>query len=66
MICIKVYFTNDLTLFHVVLNGFVQPTMTNGDSGSGFHEYQIQFVKNLIDDSLDEFRYVGVCLGLNI
>lgn len=39
-----------------VLNGFVQPTMTNGEGASGFHEYQIQFVKNLIDDSLDEFR----------
>ena len=46
-----------LYMFYLVLNGFVQPTMTNGEGASGFHEYQIQFVKNLIDDSLDEFRY---------
>ena len=45
------------TLFSLVFNRFVQPTVSNGEGASGFHEYQIQFVKNLIDDSLDEFRY---------
>ncbi|XP_028398227.1 protein NEDD1-like isoform X2 [Dendronephthya gigantea] len=39
-----------------VLNGFIQPTRNNEEEVSGFHEYQVQFMKNLIDDALDEFR----------
>jgi hypothetical protein len=54
-ICINIL--TILTIFFLVFNRFVQPTVPNGEGASGFQEYQIQFVKNLIDDSLDEFRY---------
>lgn len=43
--------------FSSVLNGQISPTPKNNEKLPGFHEYQIKFVKNLIEDSMDEFRY---------
>ncbi|XP_046841301.1 protein NEDD1-like [Xenia sp. Carnegie-2017] len=45
-----------LTSGKEVLNGQISPTPKNNEKLPGFHEYQIKFVKNLIEDSMDEFR----------
>lgn len=40
-----------------ILNGFIQPSsMDPAENATGFQQFQIEFMKNLIDDALDEFR----------
>lgn len=47
----------DMKTSREVVNHFIQPTATGtAENLSGFQQFQIQFIKNLIDDSLDEFR----------